>query len=289
MDLQWLNELTGWGRVLAVVVLAVAAHILVRLIERAAEWTMQPKGKTREDFFRTFPKAASVITITVSTITFVVYFGALGMILVEFGVNPTAYVASATVIGLAVGFGSQGLVQDVVGGLTLIFSDVLDVGDMVEVAGHTGRVHRIGLRFTTLVNFHGQSVFIPNRNIAIIGRFRGGFVRAYVDVQVPTDLTEERVTALVTSVAGGVQNQFRAALPVEPEVFGIRSIDSGSPAPSAGGSDPGSWRFVRIKFRLWPGQTQVVETYFRQRLLAALRSESSEYPDWMIMTTYRAA
>jgi small conductance mechanosensitive channel len=94
------------------------------------------------------------------------YFVAVGLVLKEFGISLTAYFASATIIGLAVGFGSQGLVQDVVNGLTVVFSDLFDVGDMVEIAGQTGFVQKIGIRFTVLNNFMGAEVFIPNRTIA---------------------------------------------------------------------------------------------------------------------------
>ncbi len=58
------------------------------------------------------------------------------------------YLASASIMGLAIGFGSQGLVQDVVTGVTLVFSDLIDVGEMVEISGQTGIVRSIGMRFT---------------------------------------------------------------------------------------------------------------------------------------------
>src|SRR5208337_2745651 len=111
-----------------------------------------------------------------------VYFIAIGFILQEFGVSLTAYLASASVVGLAISFGSQGLVQDVVIGLTLIFSDAMEAGDLVEISGATtviGRVEEIGLRFTKLVNFYSQEIFIPNRTIANVSRFPHGGVYAY--------------------------------------------------------------------------------------------------------------
>ena len=103
----------------------------------------------------------------------------MGLVLQEFGVNLTAYLASASVVGLAISFGSQGLVQDIVIGLTLIFWDAMDVGDMVEITGTTnviGRVEEIGLRFTKLINFYNQEVFVPNRTIANVSRFPHGGV-----------------------------------------------------------------------------------------------------------------
>jgi Ca2+/Na+ antiporter len=68
----------------------------------------------------------------VSAVIFSIYFFGFGLVLQELGVNLTAYLASATVIGLAISFGSKGLVQDIVIGLTLIFSDAMEVGDLVH-------------------------------------------------------------------------------------------------------------------------------------------------------------
>jgi small conductance mechanosensitive channel len=70
-----------------------------------------------------FAKVRKISSLLTSIVIFLLYFTAVGLVLREFGVSLTAYLASASVLGLAIGFGSQGLVQDVVTGLTLIFSD----------------------------------------------------------------------------------------------------------------------------------------------------------------------
>jgi small-conductance mechanosensitive channel len=80
-------------------------------------------------------------------------------------VSVTAYLASACVIGLALAFASQGIVQDVVMGVTIIFSDLLDVGDLVELAGQTGKVKKITMRYVEIENALRAIVFIPNRTI----------------------------------------------------------------------------------------------------------------------------
>lgn len=276
---DWLEAMTPWQGILIAVAVAVVGHLLVRLLRHGAESVLRSTGETHDEFVRRYPKAASIITIGVSSITFVVYFGAIGLILVNLGVNLGTYLATATVIGLAVGFGSQGLVQDIVVGLTLIFSDVLDVGDMVEVSGQTGRVFRIGLRFTTIVNFQQQEIYVPNRNIALIGRFRRGHLRAFVDVQVPHELPDARLEALATNVAKAMREQHGAAILTPPESLGFRT---------AGIVGEGGWRYLRLKFRIWPGQMPLIENTFRQRLLAAIRAEAGEYPDWMVAITMRA-
>lgn len=264
------------ARVGIILLLAAAAHFLVRLIRWSAERIILAEPVSRTKMVERRPKVATLTTIVVSALTFTIYFSGIGLVLAELGVNLTAYVASASVIGLAVGFGSQGFVQDVVVGLTLIFSDVLNVGDMVDLSGQTGRVQRVGLRFTTLTNFLDQSVNVPNRNIAQINRYRRGYVRAYVDVQLPDGEDETELPDMVMQLANGMRSQFPAIILDEPESMGVRSTADGS------------WKYVRIKFKLWPGQGALIENTFRQRVLTAMRGRHADYADWMVAVTYRA-
>lgn len=267
----------GW-RVVAIITVALLLHLAVRLLRRAGEWIVTPAaapGVAHELFQRRQPKIATVTTLVVSAATFVIYFAAVGLILDAFAISLTAYFASATVIALAVGFGSQGLVQDVVIGVTLVFSDAFNVGDIVEISGQVGRVDRIGLRFTTLSNFHGQTIYIPNRNIGIIGRFQRGAIRAYVDIQLTDGVDDDEVRHTVQRIADGLRAQQPAVLVRAPEVVG--------PFDAA----PGNWRYLRVKFRVWPGQGTFIEHAFRQRALAALRRLDPEYADWMLTVTYR--
>lgn len=273
---ELLADLSLEMRVVAIIVIAVAAHFLVGGLRRLSERFILHGSSNREQLTRQHPKFATLATILVSAATFAIYFLAVGLILRELGVDLTAYIASASVIGLAVGFGLQGFVQDVVVGLTLIFTDVLNVGDMVDISGQTGRVQRVGLRFTTLLNFHDQKVNIPNRNVAQINRYRRGYVRAYVDIQIPAGAHVEEIAGLAERIAIGMRQQFPAVILSDPESMGVRLAESGS------------WRYVRIKFKLWPGQGAIVESTYRQRMLSMLRSNFADYSDWMITVTYRA-
>lgn len=264
------------GRVLLIVLTALVAHLLVLSARRLSRRAPAPQAKMGR-LARWRPKLASLSTLFVSAATFAIYFGALGLILGQFGISLTAYFASATVIGLAIGFGSQGLVQDVVTGLTMIFSDVLDVADVVDIGGQTGRVESIGLRFTVLRTLVDQQVFVPNRSIAQINRYRNGHVRAYLDVQIPDGVDPESVRGDVEHLARGLHAQHAAIVLAEPELSGVEE------------NGPGGWRYLRVKFRLWPGQGALIEGVFGQRVLAALRRRSPDYADWMLVVTYRAA
>jgi small-conductance mechanosensitive channel len=116
--------------ILFILMIAMLAHFIVREFRQLTQWFLTGRGRegisSRENLARRYPRSASLVTILVSAVTFVIYFMAVGLILKEFNVSLTTYLASASVIGLAIGFGSQGLVQDVVTGLTLIFSETLN-------------------------------------------------------------------------------------------------------------------------------------------------------------------
>jgi len=266
-------------RIFLVIVLAVAAHFTVKAIRRLSQYLLTMKVDSKATpgaiLTRRYPKLATIITIFVSAGTFTIYFVAVGMILREFKISLTAYFASATVIGLAVGFGLQGFVQDLVIGLTLIFSDALTIGEVVKLGDEIGKVDNIGLRFTALINFHGQRILIPNRNIAVISQFCGGCIRAYVDIQLPQEIDEKEMSQAIQAIARGMYDQHRSIILAPPEIFGIKDVKDGQ------------WRYLRVKVKLWPGQIKIIEETFKERVVQVLKKSHADYASWMITVTYK--
>ena len=266
-------------RILLVIVLAVAANFTVKTIRRFNQYLLTMRADSQETseevLTRRYPKLATIITILVSAVTFTIYFVAFGLILREFKISLTTYFASATVIGLAVGFGLQGFVQDLVIGLTLIFSDALTIGEMVKLGDEIGKVDSIGLRFTVLINLHGQRIIIPNRNITTISQFRGGCIRAYVDIQLPQEMDEKEMLQAIQAIAKGMYDQHRSIILAIPEIFGIKGVKDGQ------------WRYLRSKFKLWPGQINIIEETFKERVVQVLKKSYADYASWMITVTYK--
>jgi small conductance mechanosensitive channel len=166
-------------------------------------------------------------------------------------------------------------VQDVVIGLTLIFSDALTIGEMVKLGDEIGKVDSIGLRFTKLINLHGQRIIIPNRNIATISQFRGGCIRVYVDIQLPPELDEKQILQAIQAIGEGMHDQHRSIILAAPKIFGIKNVKEGP------------WRYLRIKFKLWPGQTKIIEETFKERVVQVLKQSDADYAPWMITVTYK--
>jgi len=269
-------------QIAVIVVLAILAHFLVRLLQDISDWLIRKSAakKSHVGFVARTPKFVTLTGLITSALTLVIYSVGLFFVLYVLGV-PTktfiaTYLATASVVGFAVGFGSQGLIQDVITGLTMIFTNTLEVGDMVEISGNVGRVENVGLRFTELRNFYNQQVFLSNRNIANIARYPRGGVFAYVDVQIPREADRKEITEVVGRLAKGMWQQFNAIILREPDISDIRP------------AKPDEREFLRVTFKIWPGQGALMETTFRQRVIDAMKQINSSYADWMVVVTYRA-
>jgi moderate conductance mechanosensitive channel len=283
------GHLSGKGssvemRLLLIVGLVIFVHVAVRVIRNCSEWLILKRKSHQKKhplLFRTRqPKFITISRLVVSALIFVLYFLAFGLILQEFGVNLTAYLAGASIVGLAISFGSQGLVQDIVSGMTLIFCDAMVVGDLVEIATVNtiviGRVEEIGLRFTTLVNFLHQKVLIPNRNIGTVSRFPPGGVDAYGNVKIPGGVDSQKVVQIVGDEAKGMWEQFGAIILSEPMIGEVEKARGGG------------WSFFRVHFKILPGQGGLIEKTFRLRVVSAMKAFDPNYAEWQVPVTYRA-
>jgi moderate conductance mechanosensitive channel len=266
--LTYVGKLSITPRLAIFAGLAVVTHLVVISVRGVASHLLvsQPTRK--------FQKLKSIATLATSAIIFSLYFFAIGLILREFGVSLTAYLASASVIGLAIGFGSQGIVQDVVTGLTFIFSDLVDVGDLVEISGQSGMVKAITMRFVELENAMGAAVFIPNRTISNIINYPRGYVRCLVDITLRGDENSRKsIEGTAIRLMQSMYEQFPGILMTEPSSEGRIKFGSGK-------------EILRIKFRIWPDRGQPIETTYCQELFAELKASNPAYEIWMISISY---
>jgi small conductance mechanosensitive channel len=254
--------------VLTFIALGAATHVAVLFIKHVAIRFSRRTSRLR------LKKLQSLTTLLSSAAVFVLYFLLLGLLLNAFGVSLTAYLASASVVGLAVAFGSQGLVQDFVTGLTLIFSDLIDVGDLVDLGGQTGIVRGITMRFVELENALGGIVYVPNRTISNVVNYPFGCVRCFVDVTLLGDAEQKKLMHdAAVRAALDFQQQFPALLVSPPGVDGRRRLTSGK-------------EILRLLFAIWPNRGATIETTLQQELVATLKRESADYAPWMVAVSY---
>jgi small conductance mechanosensitive channel len=266
-------------RIGVVVLIVVLSRLFIWLLHAVSRWVVfSTWGPLRFLYRRRKNRALTLHSVALNLAKYVVYFTALGYVLGELGVNYTAYLASLSVVGLAVGFGSQGLVQDMVTGFFVIFEGQFDVGDMVQISGQTGRVEELGLRMTRLRDYQGAAVVIPNRNISVVGNFAGGAQRATLDVPVPggEGTAAAELPGLLAGIAGEVAGEFAGVVLSAPEVSG--------PEPSAEGA---ASRYVRVSLGIWPGQQWVVEGQLLPRIREALAARDLPAPPERLAVFYR--
>ena len=145
---------------------------------------------------------AKTIGSVFKSITSVVVFGtAFMMILAELGVNLAPVLASAGILGVAIGFGAQNVVKDFLSGVFMMLEDQYGVGDVVDVGEATGTVEAVGLRITTMRDVNGTVWYVRNGEILRVGNSSQGFAVAVVDVPIGYGADVEQATEILDRVA----------------------------------------------------------------------------------------
>jgi small conductance mechanosensitive channel len=165
---------------------------------------------------------------TLATVTRNVLFVVLGvfsgfLVLGELGVDTTPLLAGAGVIGIAVGFGSQKLVQDIINGLFVLLSDTLRVGDVVDLGGKVGVVEAMSMRAITLRGYDGHVHTIPYSSVDVVTNMTKDFSYWVLDVGVAYREDVDQVTQVLTDIAAQLQREwpFRRLILEPLEIAGV--------------------------------------------------------------------
>ena len=173
-------------------------------------------------------RAATIGSLLRSVASLVIYGIAFVLILGEFGVDLTPIVASAGVIGLAVGFGAQNLVKDFLSGIFMMLEDQYGVGDTVDLGPASGTVESVGLRVTTVRDAEGTLWYVRNGEISRVGNHSQHFSIALIDVPVGHGTNIARATAIAETAAREAVTEPPLAATVldEVTVLGVQSVTS---------------------------------------------------------------
>ena len=170
------QEIVDWFtgaplRVVAVFLIALISHSIgKRAIERAVAKLASADIKPGPGLVaRQAERARTIGTVLTSTFTAFIWVISFGMILGEFGFDLGPVIASAGVIGVAIGLGAQSLVKDVLSGIFMLVEDQYGVGDTVKVGDVEGSVEKVGLRVTTVRDGSGTLWFLRNGEILVVG------------------------------------------------------------------------------------------------------------------------
>ncbi|MBL4953374.1 mechanosensitive ion channel family protein [Neobacillus sp. OS1-32] len=158
-----------------------------------------------------------------NTITYVVYFIAFMMVLSVFGINVEALIAGAGVVGLAVGFGAQSLVKDVISGFFIIFEDQFSVGDHIRVGEFEGNVEAIGLRTTKIKSWTGEVHILPNGSITQVTNFSINNSIAVIDIAIAYGEDIEKAQKVIEEALTKMPNEYEELVDT-PQLLGIQSM-----------------------------------------------------------------
>ncbi|HOI35894.1 MAG TPA: mechanosensitive ion channel family protein [Bacillota bacterium] len=159
--------------------------LIMRVVSKLIDRLFQSRENEQRALIRDNRRLMTLRTVIKSLVRYAVYFIGGIMVLGELGVNTSGLVAGAGIAGVALGFGAQNLVRDVLTGFFILFEDQFAVGDYVSISGVSGVVEDIGLRVTKVRDFAGQLHVVPNGSINLVTNFRGRAMRVMFDVQVP--------------------------------------------------------------------------------------------------------
>ncbi|OLZ46648.1 mechanosensitive ion channel family protein [Amycolatopsis keratiniphila] len=286
---EWLSASAGWLltkplRILMIVAVAFLLRYLVRrLINRVTRMPgggssklpalLRPLRERAPEVLgsavmeRRRQRAATIGSVLKSMATFLIYGLAFILVLGELGIDLAPIIASAGIVGVALGFGAQNLVKDFLSGMFMMIEDQYGVGDVVDVGEASGTVEAVGLRITTLRDINGTVWYVRNGEVLRVGNSSQGFAVAVVDVPLSYSADVEKATELMAAKAKTLLESESLAPNVlePPEMLGVETVT------------PEGIK-LRLTVKVRPGKQWSVQRALRAHLLAALDEAGFEPP-----------
>ncbi|MEW6697401.1 MAG: mechanosensitive ion channel family protein [Bacillota bacterium] len=211
-------------------------------------------------------RAQTLAGLLRSILRYGVYFVAAISIIEIFVPNAAKTVlAGAGILGLAVGFGAQNLVRDIITGFFILFEDQFAVGEYVTAAGITGTVEEIGLRVTKIREFGGQLHIIPNGIIDVVTNYNRGGMQAMVEIGISYEENVDRAIEVLKQMSTEFAQTWAEDLMEGPEVLGVVRF---------GESDV----VIRVTAKTKPMRQWEIERQLRKRIKEVFDSEGIEIP-----------
>jgi small-conductance mechanosensitive channel len=243
------------SNLLHILSIVVAAIFVNRLVLLLAQSMVKPAAsQTRADQTRE-QQTRELAGAVCSVVSKVVWVLALLMVAQEFGVNVTPVVLVLGLACLAVGFGAQNVVRDVISGFYIVLEDQFALGDVIQVGETIGRVEHLSLRRTVVRDGRGALVTLSNGEIRTVGNLSRDWSQAFVDVALSPQFPQERALQALDAAAAELRNDpsWSQALVDGPRILGLQSYDQ-------------STSTVRLQVRTAPARHEDVSRELRRRI-----------------------
>lgn len=222
-NINWALLLTNAGIIILKLIGITIAFLIVRSIGNRIVKKLFQRFQERNNI--SAGRSLTLQSLSLNVLSYVLLFMFIVMVFQVFDYDATALLAGAGVVGLAIGFGAQGLVSDVVTGFFLLLEKQIDVEDYVTIADFEGIVEQVGLRTTQVRGFDGTLHFIPNREIKKVSNHSRGNMRALVDISIPHDKDLDRAIAVLQDACDKYRNE-DTSIVEGPNVIGVQALGS---------------------------------------------------------------
>jgi small conductance mechanosensitive channel len=241
------------------VIIAVGAFVVVRAANLAIEHLQfKLAGRHGGVDLEWQRRAATLGGILTSVVTASVGFVAILMLLRELSVDVLPILTGAGIAGLAIGFGAQNLVRDVISGFFLILEDQVRIGDLARVNGVAGIVEQINLRTIVVRDGDGAVQVFPNGTITALANLSKQYAYAVVDLKVAYTENIDRVMGTIREVGDSMQRSpsWSPILLGPVDILGVESLEGGAAT-------------IRVKFKTLPLSQGKVANELRKRVMGA--------------------
>ncbi|MFE1244977.1 mechanosensitive ion channel family protein [Fictibacillus sp. NPDC058756] len=239
--------------IMFIIIRSIGRRVINRVFDRAASHRKMSSGRI-----------ITLQKLVVNLFSYVLIFVFAGIVFKQFGLEIGTLIAGAGVVGLAIGFGAQGLVSDVVTGFFILLEKQMEVGDYVTIGGVDGIVEEVGLRTTHIRAFDGTLSYMPNREISTIQNHSRGNMRALVDIGIAYEENIDQAVKVLQDACDSVKAN-NENIVEGPNVLGVHAL---------GASDV----VIRIISKTRNGEQWAVERELRQALKEALDANGIEIP-----------
>lgn len=216
----WISISQGFLKIVVIIFLAI---LIVRIGRKIIIRIFQ--SKTRGPFRITERREATLKKLTENVLKYTVYFTAFIMILDAMTIKIGPLLAGAGVAGLAIGFGAQNLVRDIISGFFIIFEDQFFVGDYILTSGVEGTVEEIGIRTTKIQSWTGEQHVLPNGNVTQVTNYSIHNGLAVVDVNVPYESDVAAAEKIIEDIGRTLPDKYEEIVRV-PETIGVQTLES---------------------------------------------------------------
>ncbi|GGF95336.1 hypothetical protein GCM10010912_45360 [Paenibacillus albidus] len=261
---QWFTDIDMWMNVLfaglRLLIIFILTRIIIKVVYNVIDRSLQRKTGGR--MLSNTRRFTTVGELLKNVVTVICNFVMILLVLSEFHFDLAPLLAGAGVLGLAIGFGAQSLVKDVITGFFIILEDQFAVGDVIQTGTFKGTVELIGLRTTRLLSHTGEVFIIPNGSILNVTNYSIANALAVVDVPVKMERSLESTLGLIAEALKGIEERSESVL-AYPNVLGVQSMSTAE-------------YVVRVAASCQPNAREAAERQIQNDIKQALEKQSAQ-------------